>query len=103
MAGGYFDLSDGTTVNQAAGRIATGVRDHMIAITKFDLFRSQFTLTDAPWELSAAAAADIGSAWNDLVHFQQIWAGVVQARNQADSAFVNYDFQTFVKRLYGPR
>jgi hypothetical protein len=103
MAGGYYDLSTGVTVNQVAGGIATRARDVMLDIVKFDVFRTANTLTDAPWSLPGASAGDIVSSFNDLVHLQQIWAGVVQARDRADTAFVNYDFQTFVKRLYGPR
>jgi hypothetical protein len=103
MAGGFFDLSTGVTVNQVAGGIATRARDVMLDIVKFDVFRAANTLTAAPWSLPQASVDDIGSAFNDLVHFQKIWAGVVQARNLADTAFETYDFQTFAKRLYGPR
>jgi hypothetical protein len=103
MAGGFFDLSSGETVRQVSGRIVIQLRDIMLDVVKFDVFRAGVVLTDPPWSLSAAAAGDTVSTWNDLVHFQKIHAGVVQARDQADSAFVNYDFQTFAKRLYGPR
>jgi hypothetical protein len=75
----------------------------MTGIDRFDLFRATVTLTDAPWSLASASAADIVSTWNDLAHFRKIWNGTVQARNQADTAFENYDFETFAKRLYGPR
>jgi hypothetical protein len=103
MAGGYFDLSDGDTVNRTAGGIVIRLRDVMTDIDRFDLFRAQVTLTAAPWNLPADSAGDITSSFNDLVHFRGVWLGTVQARNQADDAFVNYDFQTFAKRLYGPR
>jgi hypothetical protein len=103
MAGGYHDLSTGTTVNQVAGGIATRARDLMIEVVKFDVFRAGNVLTDPPWNLAVASVGDINSAFNDLVHWQKIWAGEVQARDRADTAFINYDFQTFVKRLYGPR
>jgi hypothetical protein len=103
MAGGFFDLSDGATVRQVSGRIVIQLRDVMLDVVKFDIFRAGVTLTDPPWSLSQAAVDDTVSTWNDLVHFQKIHAGVVQARNLADTAFVNYDFQTFAKRLYGPR
>jgi hypothetical protein len=102
MAGGFFDLSDGKTVNQVSGRIVTDLRDLMTGVAEFELFRAANDLTAAPWSLPAASAADIVSTWNDLSHFRRIWAGDVQARNQADSAFEVYDFQTFAKRLYGP-
>jgi hypothetical protein len=103
MAGGYYDLSTGVTVNQVAGGIATRARDVMLDIVKFEVFRTANVLTAAPFSLPQASVDDIGSAFLDLAHFQKIWAGTVQARDKADAAFISYDFQTFVKRLYGPR